>query len=149
MTPAKSAEKAKRGGWIGEPGFWQRMRSFSTSSTPAEATAEATAEASVAESSTASTNPPDELTPPSAVEERPVSPKSLQDRVHVTLIPASGNSGSFPIRLIEMRTALEGKPTDMEHAIGASTDNQQVGQGGWKRVLGPILRAIGIGALAI
>lgn len=145
MTPAKSAEKAKRGGWIGEPGFWQRMRSFSTSSTPAEATAEAT----VAESSTASTNPPDELTPPSAVEERPVSPKSLQDRVRVTLIPASGNSGSFPIRLIEMRTALEGKPTDMEHAIGASTDNQQVGQGGWKRVLGPILRAIGIGALAI
>lgn len=71
----------------------------------------------------------------------------------MTLIAAPGNSDSFPIRLVEMRTALEGKPTDVEHAIGVSTDNgderQQVGQGGWKRVLGPILRAIGISALAM
>ncbi|KAF3399839.1 hypothetical protein F1880_008186 [Penicillium rolfsii] len=148
VTPAKSAEKAKRGGWKGKARFRLGIRSFSTSRTSAEAPAEATA----AESSTASTNPPDEMNPPSAVEERPVSPDSLQDRVRVTLVPASGNTGSFPIRLIEMRAPLEGKPTDVEHAIGASTDNgdeRQRGQGGWKRVLGPILRAIGIGALAM
>lgn len=135
VTPAESAEQAKRTGWN------------------REAPAEGTAEASVAGPSTASTNPPDEPTPPPVVEERPVSPKGLQDRVRVTMIPASGNLGSFPIRLVEMRAALEGKPTDVEHAIGASTDNgddrQQVGQGRWKRVLGPILRAIGIGALAM
>jgi hypothetical protein len=142
VMPVKPVEITKGRGWM-TMWDWRNFWPFSALRTPAEA--------NTAEPSTASTNTPNEPTPRPSVGERPAPP--LQDRVRVTLIPASGNSGSFPIRLVEMRAALEGKPADVEHAIGASTDNgnerQQVGQGGWKRVFGPILRAIGIGALAM